>query len=331
MLPVLFEVPAWAVLALAGGIVGAWLAEAARLRRRLLVAGAAAGVLAALMIGWAAGWLTARLPVQGYGSFILTGFLLGLWLARRRAHLIGMPPDSCLDLGLWGVLGGLAGARLLFVIQHWPDYSPFGPRGLGAPARALAIWEGGLVYFGVVAAVIPLTIIFCRVRKLPALKVLDLMAPSLVAGQALGRLGCFMRGCCFGKPSGLPWAVSFPPEGEAYLAYLQAGQIGRDAACSPPLHPTQLYACVSAALTAAFLYAYWPRRRHDGQVLALMLMLCGATRFFEDFLRADLEAALPALSASLTFSQYFSILLIVAGAALAKKIGTATVFSAYSK
>jgi phosphatidylglycerol:prolipoprotein diacylglycerol transferase len=246
---------------------------------------------------------------------MLAGFLLGVWLAARRSAAIGIAPHHCLDLGLWGVVGGLLGARVFYVIQYWSHYSPLGPGGPWRLLRVFAYWEGGLVFFGAFVAAILTAVLYCRRYRLPTLPLLDLAAPSLIAGQAVWRLGCLMRGCCFGKETALPWAVRFPPESEAYSDYATRGLLPSGGAYTAALHPTQLYAFLGAALAAAFLYAFWRRRRFDGQVFGLMLVLAGITRFFEEFLRADVQAAFPALSASLTVAQWFSLLLVPAGVA----------------
>jgi phosphatidylglycerol:prolipoprotein diacylglycerol transferase len=303
------------LLSVAGALLGLWLAEGRLSKAWAKAASAVLGAALTLVAGTLLGWLDRWLPVYGYGTLILAGFLLGVWLAARRSAAIGIAPHHCLDLGLWGVVGGLFGARLFYVIQYWSHYSPFGPEGPRGLLRVFAFWEGGLVFFGAFVAAILTAVFYCRRHHLPTLPFLDLAAPSLIAGQALGRLGCFMRGCCFGKETALPWAVRFPPESEAYSDYAARGLLPAGSAFTAPLHPTQLYAFLGAALAAAFLYAFWRRRRFDGQVFGLMLVLAGVTRFFEEFLRADVEAAFPSISESLTVAQWFSLLLVPAGVA----------------
>jgi phosphatidylglycerol:prolipoprotein diacylglycerol transferase len=139
--------------------------------------------------------------------------------------------------------------------------------------------------------------------------------PSLIAGQAFGRIGCFMFGCCYGKMCDLPWAVHFPHGAPAWQAQVADGVIGEHAAFSAGVHPTQIYALIAGALTAAFLYAWWPRRRYDGQILALSLIMAGVSRFFEQMLRDDEPAALASVP-SMTVANWLAIVVVVAGAGL---------------
>jgi phosphatidylglycerol:prolipoprotein diacylglycerol transferase len=213
------------------------------------------------------------------------------------------------------VAGGLLGARLFHVALNWEHYSPFGERGVAALLGVFALWEGGLVFFGAFVAALIVAAVYCRVHKLPILAFMDLAMPGLIAGQAFGRLGCLMRGCCFGKVCHDPWALRFPPESQVYQDQVSLDLVQPDAVLSLPVYPTQLFAALGAALVAAILYAYWPRRRYDGQVVGLGLILAAVERFFEEFLRGDVPAGFPALSASLTIGQWFSLGLLVVGAA----------------
>ena len=160
---------------------------------------------------------------------ILIGFLLGVWLAARRAPLIGVDPRVCLDIGVLGVLVGLAGCRAMHVILNWPEFNPFQPAGfdLNRVAEMFKIWKGGLVFFGGFIAVIPFAAVYCRFANVPPVAFLDLALPSIIAGHAVGRLGCFLNGCCFGAPCALPWAVQFPKN-------LQPGKNSSAKGCSTP-------------------------------------------------------------------------------------------------
>ncbi len=138
-------------------------------------------------------------------------------------------------------------------------------------------------------------------------------APSLIAGQAFGRLGCLMRGCCFGHVTESVPALRFPAGAQVYEGQVADRLIAVNAEYSLPVIPTQIYASLGAGLIAAFLYAYWPRRRFDGEVFGWLLIMTGVTRFFEEFVRADIPAAFPELSSWLTIAQWFSFALLVAG------------------
>lgn len=309
MWPTLFHLPAWLLL-IAGGILsGALLAGGEPFERKRAALGAAAGAVLALAIGGWRGWLPTAVPVHGYGTFILAGFLLGVFMSRRRAHLLGVDPERCMDVGVLGVVTGLAGARVFHILfDNWSYYNPFGERGPAAVLDMFKVWEGGLVFYGAFLVVIPVTAWYCRRHKIPVLPFLDLAAPALIAGLALGRLGCLMRGCCYGCP--VEWGIVFGPESPAWEDHVIHGWISTSAARSLPVHPTQIYAFLCAGLTAAFLYAYWPRRKYDGQILGLMLLMAGATRFFEEALRGDTPAAWPELAPSLSMAQWIGLSLV---------------------
>jgi phosphatidylglycerol---prolipoprotein diacylglyceryl transferase len=318
MFPILFTVPAWCVAALFGALLGGMLASGGKHKLVAIggtVAGAALGMGLGLTQAWGANWV----PVRGYGVMILAGFLTGVWIAARRARLIGVDPRHCLDLGMFGVVVGLAGARIFHVLMNWPDFNPVatGSFDYRRIVKMFLLWEGGLVFYGTFFAVIPFTWLYCRAFKLPKLAFLDMAIPSLIAGLALGRIGCFLNGCCFGKVCDLPWAVRFP-QGAVETSppfdwQYKQGLVSATASHTLPIHPTQIYASIAATLTCVFLYAFWPHRKYEGQVLSLALIMAGSMRFFEELLRTDEGAAFPQISSTLTIAQYLAIFLIVAG------------------
>jgi phosphatidylglycerol:prolipoprotein diacylglycerol transferase len=315
MHPTLFQAPVVLAALLAGAIIGASLAASAR-RSLTLLAG-----LAGAILGGVAAYLLcgpANLPVRGYGVMILLGFLCGVWMAARRSKQIGVAPAHCMDVGVYGVVLGLAAARLFYVIENWSFYNPFQAYGfaLGRFLSIFKLWEGGLVFFGAFLAIIPFAWIYCRLHKLPPLPFLDLAIPSVIAGQAFGRIGCFLYGCCYGKVCELPWAVRFPSSSPAYEWQVSSRLLPSGSPASLPVHPTQLYAALAAALTAGFLYSYWPRRRFDGEVFAYALLMAGGMRFLEELLRTDEPAAFPWLAQSLTIAQWIGALLFFLGAGL---------------
>ncbi len=260
-------------------------------------------------------------PVQGYGVLILIGFITAVVLTELRMPLIGVKYFHLLDLALTGCLLGILGARIFYVLMNWNDFTPWtnGVFDASRLPRMLYIWEGGLVFYGAFLVAIPWTYLYCRRHKLPAIPLLDLAAPSLIIGQAFGRIGCFMTGCCFGRVCTLPWAVTFPgradnlPGSPPFEAQVALGQISAQAARSAPVHPTQLYSSLAAFLTYAFLYTYWPRRKYDGQVFALTLIMAGTTRFFEEMLRNDDAPPFPQIAESVTIAQWLAIPIVLIG------------------
>jgi phosphatidylglycerol:prolipoprotein diacylglycerol transferase len=144
----------------------------------------------------------------------------------------------------------------------------------------------------------------------------DLLAPSLLIGLAFGRLGCFLNGCCYGGECDLPWAVTFPRESLPYMEQLETGRFGDTATLDPtnlparslPVHPTQLYSAIDAALLCWLLWSYYPFRRRDGEVTALMLTLHPISRFLLEVIRVDESAV---FGTGFSISQNISILFFV--------------------
>ncbi len=162
-------------------------------------------------------------PIRGYGVFLLTAIVGGVGLlAYRGKKLWNIPPDTIISLSLWCVICGLIGARLFYVIEYWPEISK--PELLPTLIGIVSISEGGLVVYGSIIGGILGAFAFLLKNRLPILATLDLLAPALLLGIAIGRLGCFMNGCCFGGVCDLPWAVVFPPGSPAHSHQLLHNQ-----------------------------------------------------------------------------------------------------------
>ncbi len=225
--------------------------------------------------------------VPTYGCFVAAGFLLGVALAWKRAKQEGIKPEVITDLAFYILLGALVGARFYFVTEHWGIYR-------SRPWETLYLWQGGLAFYGgLIGAIIGGTY-YVRKHGLPLGKMADLVAPSIPAGHAVGRLGCFSAGCCYGKPCHLPWAVTFTnPHSLAPLGI--------------PLHPTQLYHALANLLIFIFLCWFYPKKRFAGEVFCAYLFLYGLARFSIEFLRGDPRTFI----GSLSLPQWFSILAMI--------------------
>jgi phosphatidylglycerol:prolipoprotein diacylglycerol transferase len=326
MHPHLAYVPVWLFALLMGGAAGASFGKSTR-------ASVVGGVVGALIAGLVAYFLPMgqnRLPVQGYGVMILLGFVTAVAVAEWRVQAIGIKRYHVLDMGLTGCALGILFARIFYVAMTWQEFTPFTDHGFDTQriAKMFYIWEGGLVFYGAFLVAIPWGYYYCRKHKLPAIPFVDACAPGLILGQAFGRIGCFMTGCCYGRVCDyLPWAVHFPGRGPtlageiafgapAFEAQVRLNQISQYSPASLPVHPTQLYASLAGFLTYAFLMAYWPRRRYDGQVLALTLIMAGSTRFFEELLRYDDAPPLPSISEWMTIAQWVAIAIVALGIGL---------------
>jgi phosphatidylglycerol:prolipoprotein diacylglycerol transferase len=260
-------------------------------------------------------------PLFGYGTLVLTGFLVGTWVGQQRAKRAGMDPAVVFDATFWTLVFGVLGGRLFYIVQHGERVFAQAQGLKQVLLAAINLTGGGLVLIGSMLGGAVGFFLLCRRRKVPALRLLDLLAPSIFIGIGFGRIGCMLYGCCFGDPSSLPWAVCFPQgnvefktQNAAFGTLVARGFLSPDAPATMPLHPTQLYSAFDGFLIALVTYAYYPFRRHVGGAFALGLILFPITRFFIEYLRAD---ELGQLGTGLTISQLLSIGLLAAGLALA--------------
>jgi phosphatidylglycerol:prolipoprotein diacylglycerol transferase len=245
------------------------------------------------------------IKIFGYGMMLFLAFLASMNLAGWRARRQRLDPEVIYDLAVWVFVGGLIGARAFYVIQYWGDRI----RSIGDVFR---IWEGGIVLYGSIIGGTAAFFLYRVLRPFPLLPYLDVVAPSLALGIAVGRVGCFLNGCCFGDLCpGIPWGVSFPRPSPPWLEHVREGLIPSDAAWSLPVHPTQLYSVVDGLVLLLLLSAYYPLRRRDGQVMALLMVTYPITRFLVEYLRND-EAV---FFLGMTISQNISVLLFLAGTA----------------
>jgi len=229
--------------------------------------------------------------IHTYGALVALGFLIGIMLAVKRAGKENISPDIILDLSLYILISGIAGARLFEVIVNFNEYRT-------DLWRIFKIWEGGLTYYGGLIAAIIVAVIFLKKNKLPFWKIADIFAPSLAIGQAVGRLGCLSAGCCYGQPSDLPWAVTF----------LNSNSL---APLGIPLHPTQLYSSLGDFIIFLILLIISRRKKFDGQIFLLYVILYAILRFGLEFLRDDPRG--PLLLNILTVSQFVSVILLIVG------------------
>lgn len=162
------------------------------------------------------------LPIRGYGVMLLLALLastsLAVWRGRRR----GIDPELIFSLAFWVFVPGIVGARLFYVIEYWPAFQR--PT-LGATlAEIFKVTEGGLVVYGSLLGGFLGLVAFLRKYRLPMLATFDLLAPPVMLGLAIGRLGCMLNGCCYGGMCDLPWAVQFPAGSPAHVHQVQHGQ-----------------------------------------------------------------------------------------------------------
>ncbi|MBI4903695.1 MAG: prolipoprotein diacylglyceryl transferase [Acidobacteria bacterium] len=235
-----------------------------------------------------------------YGLLVTAGFLVGLWVAGRLAKRDGMNPQLVTDLGIYVALAGLAGAKLLMLLYDANYY-------LSHPGDifSMATLQAGGVFHGGLIAALAVAIWYVKQKKLAFLPVADVFAPGIAIGHAIGRIGCFAAGCCWGIACDRPWAVKFT-DVEAYKL------VG--VPLEKPLHPTQLYEAFAEAVIFSILYWRIGKAHGRGTIIALYLMLYPAARFVVEFFRAH-EQANP-FGGPLSIAQWVALGLVGAGAVL---------------
>ena len=236
------------------------------------------------------------LQIHSFGLLVALGFLFGLASASYNARRAGLKGEVVYDLAPWLVGAGLIGARLLYVVSYWNrDFA-------GQPlTEAFAVWKGGLVFYGGLILAVLVGIWRIRAMKLPLWTMADCLAPGIALGHAFGRIGCLLNGCCYGRPTDLPWAIRFP------LSHPTAHQ---------PIHPSQIYeSLLNLAFFAALMWGFG-RRKFPGQIFALYLAGYAVLRAFTEWFRGDYDFISRPAAGMFTPGQSTSFLILVAGIAL---------------
>lgn len=231
-----------------------------------------------------------------YGVLLASGFLAALFLLRKRAAKFGLPEDSISDLGIWILLAGLLGSKLLLVIVEWPRYVT------SARAFLELLRSAGVFYGGLIGALVA-TVFLIRKKRINFWTLTDVAAPCVALGQAIGRLGCFAAGCCWGREAHVPWAVRFTDP---------AAQANVGVPLDVPLHPTQLYEALGTGLLCVLLIAF-ERRRFSGETFARYLIGYAILRGTVEIFRGDPRGT---VLSSLSTSQFIAILGGLAGLAI---------------
>ncbi len=255
--------------------------------------------------------------VKSYGAMIALGFLLALWTATKRAERMGIHPEVISDLSLWLIVGGVIGARIFYVVQYWETFRD-------APLSVFKIWQGGLVFYGGFLAALAAGFWWAYRRNLDPWPIADCVSPSVILAYALGRVGCFLNGCCWGYPVDPDHvlAVSFPAASAGgviqplFQEQIHQGLAAPGDLWTHPVFPAQILSALIALLLFAVLDIRLVRRRYAGQVFFWMLMGYAAYRFGIEFLRDDTArwpapAALEAGFPGLTIAQWISPVVFV--------------------
>ncbi len=165
------------------------------------------------------------IPVRGYGLMMLIAVTSSVALAIHRARQVGLADEVIYSLAMWMILPGIIGARIFFVIEYSGRFFKKDMPIYESLIKVVSLQEGGLVVYGSLIGAVLGLLAFSRVYRLPLLPLTDVTVPSMALGQAIGRLGCFMNGCCFGGECDLPWSVTFPAESPPYHQQLEKGKL----------------------------------------------------------------------------------------------------------
>lgn len=285
---------------------------------------------------------TPAIPLHSYGVMMATAFLVGIGLATRQAAHEGLPavpirgadgkqvtgrdgkpaflsaPELVSDLAFWILVAGLVGSRIVYIFTRWEaEYAH-------NPAKILYVWEGGLVWYGGLIGATVMAFWFIRKHRLPFLPYADVLIPSVSIGHALGRIGCFGAGCCFGNVATdhFPFGVSFPPGSPAYNEHLGDHLLSSGALGSLPVYPTQILEAGGEVLIFFALLLVRSRKRFHGQVALTYFILYPLLRFVVEMFRGDKIRAFffhwpePGKEMLLSTSQGISILVALAGLVL---------------
>jgi phosphatidylglycerol:prolipoprotein diacylglycerol transferase len=242
--------------------------------------------------------------VHSYGVMILLACFAALAISVWRARREKIDPNVVYELATWLFLGGVVGARGLYVLSHLGSIHSLGD--------VLRSWQGGNNFYGCILGGLTGSILYWLRRPFPFWLMTDVAAPAVAIGVAIGRIGCFLNGCCYGAVCGQVWAVSFPFGSHAWARQVDSGLISPLAMNSLPVHPTQIYASIAGFVLLGLLLAYFPRRRAAGEVMAVLMIVYPLTRWPLEALRGDE----PAIFAGMTLSQNISVALFACGVAV---------------
>jgi phosphatidylglycerol:prolipoprotein diacylglycerol transferase len=226
--------------------------------------------------------------------------MTGIFLAQREGKRRGQDPERIADLSFWILVSALVGSRVYFILVNWSDYFSAGTlmtqTPMGRIPRVLAIWEGGLVFYGGFIGAALTAWLYLRRHRMAFLAHADTLIPGVAIGHFFGRLGCFGAGCCWGDVAHtrLPWLARFPPESLAYQTFANrpnaAEFLAADRLHTLGLHPTQLYESFGElGIFLLLVLLVRPRKAFHGQVLATWLMVYAVLRTVVESFRGDVE------------------------------------------
>lgn len=220
-------------------------------------------------------------PIYWYGVFLALGFGAGLvhltWLGRRE----GREPGFASDLAFWLILGGIAGARAAYVFGNWSEFAD-------RPADIIRVDQGGLVFYGGFFGAGLAAWIFARARHVPTLRLFDYILTALPLGHALGRVGCFINGCCHGSVHSGILSCTYPPQSSVFWSQVEAQLISPSSHAALPVWPVQLFEAAANLLIYGLLFRAYLRPHSNGAIVTRYFILYPIARFSLEFFRGDL-------------------------------------------
>jgi phosphatidylglycerol:prolipoprotein diacylglycerol transferase len=229
--------------------------------------------------------------IYSYGVLLAAAFLLGLKLATTRARKRGLDAGRILDLGIYVIVAAIVGGKALLLAT---DFSSFRAN----PAEILSLARSGGVFYGGLIFAVAIAFWYMRRHALPLWQTCDVFAPGIALGHAVGRLGCLMAGCCYGRPTSLPWGITF---NDPFTGSYVGTPLG------VALHPTQIYEALAETAILLCLLALERRRRNfPGRTFWAYILLYGLTRYAIEFFRGDPRGTLWIFSTS----QFISVVLV---------------------
>jgi phosphatidylglycerol---prolipoprotein diacylglyceryl transferase len=242
-------------------------------------------------------WTRQSITLHSYGFFLVIGFFLSTWLACLEAKRRGYDPNILLDAAMPLLLISILCCRILYFLVYPSQWRGFG--------EFWQIWNGGLSFHGSIIGALGTLAYFAWSRKIPFGTICDCVAPGMFLGYAVGRIGCFMNGCCYGHPTHLPWAFRFPDEMDRHVL-------------TAPSHPAQLYATFMGLILFAVMWKVRTKtafNRFPGQLTLLLLAFYAIERFVMEIFRSGATAPMTGIE-WLTKAQLASVLGLVVIAVL---------------
>jgi phosphatidylglycerol:prolipoprotein diacylglycerol transferase len=227
--------------------------------------------------------------IHTYGFFVALGLVAGVLVTIKIGKSQGISAQQVMDMGFIMILSGIIGSRLGYIIIDFSYYSTH-------PLDIFKLWQGGLVFSGGLIAVVLVILWYARRHDFSLWQIGDLWSPAAAIGQSIGRIGCFMAGCCYGRPTDVPWSVVFTDSRS--LAQLNI-----------PLHPTQLYSSLSGLIIFIILMLLNAKKKFKGQVFLWFLILHSTGRLLIERFRGDHRGFI--LESRWSVTQLMTILILI--------------------